>query len=300
MSAITVTDTATPAGAQGGFLGGAASPVTLALLGPVAAGVGGRSVAVDGRRQRVVLSLLALGRGRVVSVRTLADAIWGERQPLSARPQIALCVRALRAAFRGAGHVEPLIVGAGSGYRLCVEQVGVDVFEFDALVDAAACSAAAGSCGAEEAGELYRLALGLWRGPALDGVGGRVTEGEAARLHARRAAAARALLDVGEALLADGFFDEAEGAFADALSAGEALDDLLLVGEGALALGRLCRMLRRNAGAGQYLATARLAFLRVGDACGVGRVSAEIVALAECVAEAPGAVDLVPRQGRRA
>ncbi|MEU1778726.1 BTAD domain-containing putative transcriptional regulator [Streptomyces abikoensis] len=294
MSAITVTDTATPAGAQGGFLGGAASPVTLALLGPVAAGVGGRSVAVDGRRQRVVLSLLALGRGRVVSVRTLADAIWGERQPLSARPQIALCVRALRAAFRGAGHVEPLIVGAGSGYRLCVEQVGVDVFEFDALVDAA------GSCGAEEAGELYRLALGLWRGPALDGVGGRVTEGEAARLHARRAAAARALLDVGEALLADGFFDEAEGAFADALSAGEALDDLSLVGEGALALGRLCRMLRRNAGAGQYLATARLAFLRVGDACGVGRVSAEIVALAECVAEAPGAVDLVPRQGRRA
>ncbi|WP_164737882.1 AfsR/SARP family transcriptional regulator [Streptomyces luteoverticillatus] len=247
-----------------------------------------------------MLSLLALGRGRVVSVRTLADAIWGERQPLSARPQIALCVRALRAAFRGAGHVEPLIVGAGSGYRLCVEQVGVDVFEFDALVDAAACSAAAGSCGAEEAGELYRLALGLWRGPALDGVGGRVTEGEAARLHARRAAAARALLDVGEALLADGFFDEAEGAFADALSAGEALDDLLLVGEGALALGRLCRMLRRNAGAGQYLATARLAFLRVGDACGVGRVSAEIVALAECVAEAPGAVDLVPRQGRRA
>ncbi|MFC4511511.1 BTAD domain-containing putative transcriptional regulator [Streptomyces ehimensis] len=294
MSAITVTDTATPAGAQGGFLGGAASPVTLALLGPVAAGVGGRSVAVDGRRQRVVLSLLALGRGRVVSVRTLADAIWGERPPLSARPQIALCVRALRAAFRGAGHVEPLIVGAGSGYRLCVEQVGVDVFEFDALVDAA------GSCGAEEAGELYRLALGLWRGPALDGVGGRVTEGEAARLHARRAAAARALLDVGEALLADGFFDEAEGAFADALSAGEALDDLSLVGEGALALGRLCRMLRRNAGAGQYLATARLAFLRVGDACGVGRVSAEIVALAECVAEAPGAVDLVPRQGRRA
>ncbi|MEU1821152.1 BTAD domain-containing putative transcriptional regulator [Streptomyces abikoensis] len=294
MSAITVTDTATPAGAQGGFLGGAASPVTLALLGPVAAGVGGRSVAVDGRRQRVVLSLLALGRGRVVSVRTLADAIWGERQPLSARPQIALSVRALRAAFRGAGHVEPLIVGAGSGYRLCVEQVGVDVFEFDALVDAA------GSCGAEEAGELYRLALGLWRGPALDGVGGRVTEGEAARLHARRAAAARALLDVGEALLADGFFDEAEGAFADALSAGEALDDLSLVGEGALALGRLCRMLRRNAGAGQYLATARLAFLRVGDACGVGRVSAEIVALAECVAEAPGAVDLVPRQGRRA
>ncbi|MFQ6194821.1 AfsR/SARP family transcriptional regulator [Streptomyces sp. NPDC000405] len=294
MSAITVTDTATPAGAQGGFLGGAASPVTLALLGPVAAGAGGRSVAVDGRRQRVVLSLLALGRGRVVSVRTLADAIWGERPPLSARPQIALCVRALRAAFRGAGHVEPLIVGAGSGYRLCVEQVGVDVFEFDALVDAA------GSCGAEEAGELYRLALGLWRGPALDGVGGRVTEGEAARLHARRAAAARALLDVGEALLADGFFDEAEGAFADALSAGEALDDLSLVGEGALALGRLCRMLRRNAGAGQYLATARLAFLRVGDACGVGRVSAEIVALAECVAEAPGAVDLVPRQGRRA
>ncbi|WP_229349150.1 winged helix-turn-helix domain-containing protein, partial [Streptomyces sp. UNOB3_S3] len=164
MTGTTTITTTTGAGASQGAPRGAA-PVSLALLGPVAAGVGGRSVAVDGRRQRVVLSLLALARGRVVSVRTLADAIWGERSPLSARPQIALCVRALRAVFRAAGHVEPLIVGAPSGYRLCVEHVGVDVLDFDALVDVAA------SAGAEEAGELYRRALGLWRGPALDGVG---------------------------------------------------------------------------------------------------------------------------------
>ncbi|MCC3779775.1 hypothetical protein, partial [Streptomyces sp. UNOB3_S3] len=124
--------------------------------------------------------------------------------------------------------------------------------------------------------------------------------GEAARLHARRAAAAWALLEVGEALLTDGLFDEAEGAFADALGVGEALGDLSLTGEGSLALGRLCRMLRRTGRAGRYLSAARVAFLRVEDAGGVGRASAEILALAECAAEAPEAIGLVPRQGRRA
>ncbi|MFF4158679.1 BTAD domain-containing putative transcriptional regulator [Streptomyces sp. NPDC001678] len=298
MSTGTVTGTTTVTTGAAQAAPPEAAPVALALLGPVSAGVGERLVAVDGRRQRVVLSLLALARGRVVSVRTLADAIWGERPPLSARAQIALCVQALRRAFRAAGYTEPLIVAASPGYRLRTAHIGVDVDDFDALVDAAA--SAAGRDASESAGELYRRALGLWRGPALDGVGGRVTEGEAARLHIRRAAAARALLDVGETLLADGLFDEAEGAFADALGVGEALGDLPLVAEGSLALGRLCRMLRRTTRAGRHLTAARVAFLRLGTATGVGRASAEIVALAECEAEGPGAVDLVPRQGRRA
>ncbi|MEU4211583.1 BTAD domain-containing putative transcriptional regulator [Streptomyces sp. NPDC026206] len=271
-----------------------AGAIAFTLLGPVSASVGGEHVTIDGRRQRVVLSLLVLARGRIVPLDTLADAVWGDRPPLSARTQIVLCVRALRKAFRAAGHTGHVIVTAHQGYRLRAERADVDVRTFDALVTAA--DEAAGEGEPAEAGTLYKRALDLWSGPALQGVGGRVTEEEAARLEERRLAAYEALLGIGETQLATGFFDEAEGTLLDALGIAERTGDPLLVAEANLVLGRFCRMLRRTVRAGQYLAVAHRAFRATGSEQGQAQVSVEMAMLAECVAASGPPLDAIPRQ----
>ncbi len=270
-----------------------ADEIAFTLLGPVGATVGARPVAVADRRQRIVLALLVLAKGRVVPTATLVDAVWGDRPPLSARTLVLLSVRSLRKAFRAAGHTRPLIVGGPAGYRLRTECAASDVHAFDALVAAAEEAATRGA--ADDASTLYAGALELWRGPAIDGVGGRVTEALAARLEERRTAVCHALLGLGEAQSAAGFVDEAEASLLPALRAAEALGDLLLIAEANLALGRLCRTFRRTARADHHLAAARRAFRRAGSEAG------ELMALEECAGEgetAP-ALDLIPRQGGR-
>ncbi|MEU7136278.1 helix-turn-helix domain-containing protein [Streptomyces sp. NPDC046261] len=271
-----------------------AGTIAFTLLGPVSARVGPEPVTIDGRRQRVVLSLLVLARGRVVPLDTLVDAVWGDRPPLSARTQVVLCVRALRKAFRAAGHTGPVIITAHQGYRLRTERADVDVRAFDALVTAADEAAAEGE--PTEAGTLYKRALDLWSGQALEGVGGRVTEEEAARLEERRLAAYEALLGVGETQLATGLFDEAESTLLDALATAERTGDALLVAEANLVLGRFCRMLRRTVRAGQYLAVAHRAFRQIGSAQGESQVAVEMALLAERVAESGPPLDAIPRQ----
>ncbi|MBZ6474800.1 AfsR/SARP family transcriptional regulator [Streptomyces griseocarneus] len=263
--------------------------VSFSLLGPVSATVGGERVTVSGRRQRVILSLLVLARGRVVPVATLVDAVWGERPPLSARARVALGVIALRKAFRAAGHSGTVIVGTRSGYRLSTERAGFDVREFDDLVAAADRAAAHGE--ALRAGLLYRGALDLWSGPALEGVGGRLTESAAARLEARRRAVCEALLTVGRDLADDGFFDEAEQALRDVLRAAEEPGAAGPAAEAHLALGRLLVTLYRL-GQGRH-------HLRAAAALGEERAVGELAALAERGSGAGEALELVPRQAVR-
>ncbi|MEU3875415.1 MULTISPECIES: BTAD domain-containing putative transcriptional regulator [Streptomyces] len=266
-----------------------AGAIDFTLLGPVAARVGGRPVTVTGRRQRVVLALLVLARGRVVPVRTLIDAVWGDRPPLAARAAVTRSVLALRKAFRDAGHTGPLIVATRPGYRLLPGRSGIhdDVCAFEALV--AAAEEAAAQEEFEEAATLYIRALALWRGPALDGVGGPATEMAAADLGARRTETCRALLGVGESQFEAGFVDEAETTFQAALCAAEALDDPLPAAEANLALGRLCGTFHRTVRAGRHLAAAQRAFRRAGLE-------------ATLPAPTPGTpplLDLIPRQPGR-
>ncbi|MFI9306233.1 AfsR/SARP family transcriptional regulator [Streptomyces triculaminicus] len=263
--------------------------VSFSLLGPVSASVGDERVTVTGRRQRVILSLLVLARGRVVPVATLVDAVWGERAPLSARARVALDVVALRKAFRAAGHSGTLIAGTRSGYRLCTERAGFDVREFDDLVAAADRAAARGE--ARQAGVLYGGALDLWSGPALEGVGGRLTETAAARLEARRRTVCEALLTVGRGLADDGFFDEAEQALRDALRAAEGPGATGPAAEAHLALGRLHLTLHRLGQARHHL--------RAAATLGEERAAGELAALAERGSGAKEALDLVPRQTAR-
>jgi DNA-binding SARP family transcriptional activator len=136
----------------------------LRLLGPVQAVRAGRDVPLGGPRQRAVLALLALDAGRVVPAGRLVDELWLGRPP----PGAAKTLRSYVSRLRSALPPEVAVVPRGGGYVLGVEPGQVDVRRFEALV--AEGQAALGGGEAAAAGNRFREALALWRGPALAGV----------------------------------------------------------------------------------------------------------------------------------
>ncbi|MFF4604372.1 BTAD domain-containing putative transcriptional regulator [Streptomyces sp. NPDC001339] len=157
------------------------------VLGPLRVTLGGREVAIAGPRQRTVLAMLLLAPGQVVSVDRLVDVVWDGCPPATARTQIAISVARLRKAFKAMGYDNDVIVTAHPGYLLRTACCRIDSVDFAAAVGQAQVAARDGRANDAEVG--YRRALGLWRGPALEGVAGQLVEDEAARLEERRYAA---------------------------------------------------------------------------------------------------------------
>lgn len=158
--------------------------VRYSVLGSLTAKCGSKTVAVSGPRQRTILSMLVASWGRVVSVDGLVDAVWGERPPATARTQIAICIGALRKAFKNAGAHSGIILTEHPGYRLETECSETDLMRFTTL--SAEATAAAEQGRLVEASALYRTALDLWQNRAFAGVTGRPIEDEATRLDEKR------------------------------------------------------------------------------------------------------------------
>jgi predicted ATPase/DNA-binding SARP family transcriptional activator len=133
----------------------------LRFLGPVQAVRAGRDVALGGPRQRAVLALLALDAGRVVPASRLAEELWLGRPPLGAAKTLRSYVSRLRSALAP----EVAVVPRGGGYALSVGPSQVDVGRFEALVAEGRAALSAGEAAA--AGNRFREALALWRGPAF-------------------------------------------------------------------------------------------------------------------------------------
>lgn len=161
------------------------------ILGPVQVRDGSTEVALGGRRQRRVLTGLALGRGRPVSWEALESAAWGDEPPATSRHTIATHVLRLRATGL-------TISNTASGYCL---KTPIDAVEFEGSVESARRLA-----GSDPEGSiaLLREAVALWRGrplPELDHLP--EAEIEAARLEevvqAAREQLLRAELMVGRA-----------------------------------------------------------------------------------------------------
>lgn len=161
--------------------------VAFTLLGSLSARADDETVIIGGPRQRIIVAALALAWGRVVSVDALIDAVWGDEPPASARTQVAICVGALRKAFKAAGRQAPVIVTVHPGYRLNTECSSLDVREFEKLVAEAGDRARKGFL--EDASRLCKQALDLWSGRPLSGVGGQLAEDAETRLEAKRLAA---------------------------------------------------------------------------------------------------------------
>ncbi|WP_158299675.1 AfsR/SARP family transcriptional regulator [Glycomyces paridis] len=155
------------------------------ILGPLQLAREGLPVPLPGRTLPRLLAVLLLDAGNVVSLPRLVDAIWEEAPPATARRQIQNTVATARGLLLEAGTSE--LETVGEGYRLRVRAEKLDSLRFQRAVriareqvDASEPEAALGT---------LREALGLWRGPALAGLGGRVIEAGALRWNEERAAA---------------------------------------------------------------------------------------------------------------
>jgi DNA-binding SARP family transcriptional activator len=158
------------------------APLAFHILGPLQVTHAAAPVALGGPRERVLLAALLVEHGQVVSGDRLAQALWNERPPATARHQVAIGVSRLRKAFASAGAGREVIATAAPGYL--VAGGWLDARCFEERAKQARDALAAG--GREEAAALLRAGLSLWRGPALSGIDRPFAEIEAARLEERR------------------------------------------------------------------------------------------------------------------
>ena len=146
------------------------------ILGPLEVRDGTGAVELGAAKQRALLAVLALHANELVSTSRLVEAVWGEHPPATAEKLVHGYVHALRKRL-GAD----VIVTHGPGYKLDVGANGLDLQEFERL------TAEAREAPLQQAVELRRRALSLWRGLPLADV---VLDGSAgvalARLEALR------------------------------------------------------------------------------------------------------------------
>ncbi|MES4907047.1 MULTISPECIES: BTAD domain-containing putative transcriptional regulator [unclassified Streptomyces] len=136
------------------------------LLGPVAVTTGTGELVLGPVKRRSLLAMLLLQPNATVPVEQLITCLWEEEPPEHARTVIQGHVSRLRATLAEAGAdaygVE--LTTHGSAYRLRMPEQLVDSERFSELVSLARPEAAP-----EEAVDLLRQGLDLWRGPALTG-----------------------------------------------------------------------------------------------------------------------------------
>ncbi|MET0426486.1 MAG: BTAD domain-containing putative transcriptional regulator, partial [Actinoplanes sp.] len=138
--------------------------VTVAVLGPLRAVVGGAPADLGGPRQRAVLARLAVAGGEVVSADRIIDDLWPDAEVAPrALASLQVHVSHLRRALEpGRLRRTParLLVSAAPGYALRLPVEAVDAWYFDELMRRAA------DAGAAERLRLLTLAAGCWRGGA--------------------------------------------------------------------------------------------------------------------------------------
>jgi DNA-binding SARP family transcriptional activator len=160
--------------------------ISIQLLGPLSASLGTRTVTPNAAKQREILALLALNAGRIVTVSTVIEELWGDHPPRSSATTLQTYIFHLRSSLAVDTPRERVasefLRTRHSGYQL---ECGTDVDEFRRLARAGREAAEAGD--PQAVSELLGRALDVWRGPALvDFRQGRILETEAASLEETR------------------------------------------------------------------------------------------------------------------
>src|SRR3954468_8693258 len=134
----------------------------LRLLGPFEVVDNGAAQPLPSRGERALLTLLALSTPHTVAAGTLIEMLWAE-DDLPEDPVNALQTRVskLRRALTAMG-VGDALLRHGSGYRLEVDRLEVDIHRFASLVGTARRSG-----DPLQAIGFYDEALRLWRGEPL-------------------------------------------------------------------------------------------------------------------------------------
>ena len=163
--------------------------ISIELLGPFTVSLSRWTATPSAAKQRQILALLALNAGRVVTVATLAQELWGDAPPRSSATTLQTYILHLRNRLAGAGpggrEARALLSTRYSGYLLEALSCATDVEEFERLARLGRQAAETGDQRA--ASDLLGRALALWRGAALDDIPvGPVLELEAASLEVSR------------------------------------------------------------------------------------------------------------------
>jgi SARP family transcriptional regulator, regulator of embCAB operon len=163
--------------------------VSIQLLGPMTADLDHNPVAPTAGKQRQTLALLALNRGRVVTVATMVEELWGDCPPRSYATTLQTYILQLRNRLAAVAPEDScgkqMLSTRYGGYLLEEDACRTDVDEFGRLVVAGRDAAERGDHRA--ASDLFSHALSLWLGPALvDVPRGRVLGLEAASLEETR------------------------------------------------------------------------------------------------------------------
>ena len=130
------------------------------MLGPVEVVVDGAPIALPAMQRRL-LAALVVSDGSVRSLDELADGLWGDAPPASARKLLQLYVSQLRKVLPPPLGIET----SAGGYALAVEPGQVDSARFEELLAEAVAARRAGN--PARAGSLAVRALALWRGRAF-------------------------------------------------------------------------------------------------------------------------------------
>lgn len=145
--------------------------IEINVLGPLEVDVGGVSIVPTASKPSQLLAILALNAGRVVTVNTLTDEIWGSRPPRSDVATLHTYILKLRRnldlALAGQGGLtaKDILITRRAGYLLAVEPTAVDAIRYEQLSSAG--RQAVNDSDHEGASRMLAEALRLWRGPAL-------------------------------------------------------------------------------------------------------------------------------------
>jgi DNA-binding SARP family transcriptional activator len=128
------------------------------LLGPVEVHSAGEAASLS-PLERNLVAILALAKGTVVSTGRIIDCLWGDRPPAAPRSRVQGLVSSLRR------KVGDALVTRQPGYLLDPAACVVDIDKCQELARRARLAKPY-----DEVAYWLRLALGVWRGDALDGV----------------------------------------------------------------------------------------------------------------------------------
>jgi DNA-binding SARP family transcriptional activator/tetratricopeptide (TPR) repeat protein len=145
--------------------------VEFRVLGPIEFWAAEKSYDVGSAKERHLLAVLLLARGRPVAVDTLIDRVWGESPPAEVRQSLQADIHRLRRMFRAASVSDRVrIVTKPGAYALEVDPECIDVFRCQNLREQASAIRESGDIRA--AGTLLREAMSLWRSEPLTGLKG--------------------------------------------------------------------------------------------------------------------------------
>src|SRR5438477_3350948 len=147
-------------------MAGASATIEFHILGGVEAVRHGTTLKLGGPRQRALLALLLLARGKAVTAERLIDELWHGEPPAGAAGTLQSYVSRLRSALAADGP----IVGTASAYTLDVDDESVDARRFERLVDEGQAALERGA--PLRAVERFDAALALWSGTPFNGVDG--------------------------------------------------------------------------------------------------------------------------------